>query len=151
MRYWAALIVSCSVAAIGWNVASRAQSPEAAGAVSVLPDSAAPKPRNLKVLPISTSAADVIQLMVRYGQELGVQCVFCHAENPQTQQVDFASDEDPRKQTARIMIGMLSDINIKYLAQVGDRRYAVPISCGNCHQGQTYPPAFQPKSAPSER
>jgi len=83
-------------------------------------------------------------LMNRYGQELGVQCTFCHATNPQTQQVDFASDENPAKQTARIMIGMLRDINDKYLAQVSDRRYAVPITCGNCHQGQTYPPAFEP-------
>ena len=146
--HWAALIVGCSVMGIVWNVASRAQSPAAAGSVSILSDRAQPRARNLKVLPSSMSDADVIQLMVRYGQELGVQCGFCHAESPQTQQVDFISDENPRKQTARIMIGMLSDINNKYLAQVGDRRYAVPISCGNCHQGQTYPPPFQPKSAP---
>jgi len=104
--------------------------------------------RNLKVLPISLSDADVVLLMVRYGQELGVQCSFCHAENPQTQQLDLRSDENPRKQIARIMIGMVSDINNKYLAQVGDRRYAVPISCGNCHQGQTFPPPFQLPSTP---
>lgn len=46
------------------------------------------------------------------------------------------------------MIGMLSDINNKYLPQVGDRRYAEPISCGNCHQGQTSPPAFEARSSP---
>jgi len=99
--------------------------------------------RNLQVLPTGLSDTDVLLLMVRYGQELGVQCSFCHAENPQTQQLDLRSDENPRKQIARIMIGMVSDINNKYLAQVGDRRYAVPISCGNCHQGQTFPPPFQ--------
>jgi hypothetical protein len=103
---------------------------------------------NLKVLPPAISDANLILLMVRYGQELGVQCAFCHVENPQTRQVDFSSDENPMKQTARIMIGMLSDINTKYLAQVGDRRYAVPITCGNCHQGQTFPPTFEPKSSP---
>jgi hypothetical protein len=104
--------------------------------------------RNLKVLPANTSDVEVLQLMVRYGQELGVQCSFCHAENPQTQQLDLASEENPRKQTARIMMGMLSDINSKYLAQVSDRRYAVPITCGNCHQGQTFPPPFQARSTP---
>jgi len=108
----------------------------------------AAQPRNLQVLPASLSDAEVVQFMVRYGQELGVQCSFCHAENAQTQQLDLRSDENPRKQIARIMIGMVSDINNKYLAQVGDRRYAVPISCGNCHQGQTFPPPFQLSSSP---
>ena len=147
-RHCAALFVSCFVMGVAWNVASRAQNREAVSSAAVVPDSAQPKPRNLKVLPMSTSDADVIVLMVRYGQELGVQCGFCHAEDSQTQQLDFASDENPRKQTARIMIGMVSDINNKYLAQVGDRRYAVPISCGNCHQGQTYPPPFQANPPP---
>ncbi len=112
-----------------------------------------PGPTNLKVLPKNISQGDIIQLMFRYGQDLNVQCQFCHAENPQTQQVDFASDDNPMKTTARIMIGMLSDINTKYLAQIGDRRYAVPLTCGNCHQGQTYPPPFERRplaQAPSQ-
>jgi hypothetical protein len=148
LRYLAGLIVGGSVIAFLCDVASHAQSPPVPGRPMSLPDSAKPRSRNLTVLPRDISDAEIVQLMVRYGQELGVQCGFCHAEDPQTQQVDLASDENPRKQTARIMIGMVGDINNKYLAQVGDRRYAVPISCGNCHQGQTYPPAFQAKSAP---
>jgi hypothetical protein len=149
LRYVAGLIVGGSMIAFLCDVASHAQSPQVApGKPMSLPDGAKPKARNLKVLPQDTSDAEIVQLMVRYGQELGVQCGFCHAEDPLTQQVDFASDENPRKQTARIMIGMVGDINNKYLAQVGDRRYAVPISCGNCHQGQTYPPAFQAQPAP---
>jgi hypothetical protein len=107
-----------------------------------------PAANTLQVLPKDLPPAEVIQLMARYGQELGVSCVFCHAQNAQTQQVDFVSEENPMKQVARIMIGMVRDINDKYLAQVGDRRYAVPISCGNCHQGQTYPPAFEPATRP---
>jgi len=44
------------------------------------------------------------------------------------------------------MISMLTDINDKYLAQLGgDRRYAVPVTCGSCHQGQSNPPAFEGK------
>jgi hypothetical protein len=97
---------------------------------------------HLQVLPQNLSRADLITLMGHYDQDLGVSCAFCHAQNAQTQQLDYASDENPMKQVARIMIGMVRDINDKYLSQIGDRRYAVPVSCGNCHQGQTYPPAF---------
>jgi Photosynthetic reaction centre cytochrome C subunit len=103
---------------------------------------------NLQVLPKETAYADLVVLMTRYSGELGVQCVFCHTQNPRTQQIDFASDESPAKLTARIMIGMVRDINDKYLAQVSDRRYAVPIRCGNCHQGQTFPPAFELRTPP---
>jgi len=103
---------------------------------------------NLQVLPKETSQAEVMELMARYTQELGVACTFCHAQNAQTQAFDFASDENPMKQVARIMISMVHDINYKYLSQVSDRRYAKPISCGNCHQGQTYPPEFDPARHP---
>lgn len=104
------------------------------------------KPVNLQVLPKDISNAKLGKLMKRFEQELGVKCSHCHAENPQTQKFDFPSDEVPAKQTARIMISMLNDINDKYLAQLGgDRRYAVPVTCGSCHQGQSNPPAFEAK------
>ena len=99
--------------------------------------------RNLKVLPKDIPDGELAGLMVRYSRELNVQCQFCHTEGPQG--IDFASDESPAKLTARVMIGMLNDINTKYLAQVSDRRYAVPLTCGNCHQGQTTPPVYEPK------
>jgi Photosynthetic reaction centre cytochrome C subunit len=145
MRNIGAFAAGCALFCAVLTHASRTQGRDAAGHSSSSQSSGGLRPTNLQVLPKDTSEADAVLLMVRYGQELGVQCAFCHVENPQTQQVDFVSDENPRKQTARIMIGMVSDINSKYLAQVGDRRYAVPISCGNCHQGQTFPPSYQPK------
>jgi hypothetical protein len=104
--------------------------------------------QNLQVLPQNTSYVDLMSLMTRYSQELGVQCVFCHTQNPSTEQIDFAADDSPAKLTARVMIGMVRDINGKYLAQVSDRRYAVPITCGNCHQGQTFPPPYEAKGQP---
>jgi hypothetical protein len=134
VRGTAALMMSCALFGIAMSVVSKGQSPEAPPDLNFAAGSAQPKTGNLKtnltVLPKNMSEADIIQLMARYTQ------------------VDFASDENPRKQTARIMMGMLSDINNKYLPQVGDRRYAAPISCGNCHQGQTYPPVFEPRSQP---
>jgi hypothetical protein len=97
---------------------------------------------NLKVLSRDTSAAELKRVMDGYGTQLGVSCGYCHVENPQTQQLDYASDDNPAKQTARLMITMLNDINGKYLAQLGEDRYAVRVTCGNCHQGHADPPAF---------
>lgn len=111
-------------------------------AVSAATDPAA-QPRNLKVLPGDIAQAELLKLMARYSRELGVQCVFCHAETPEG--VDFVSDQSPAKLTARVMIHMLDDINTKYLAQVSDQRYATALTCGNCHQGQTTPPVYEAK------
>jgi hypothetical protein len=113
--------------------------------VAIAMDSHEPrsKPVNLQVLPKDMSAASVGKLMKRFEQDLGVKCSHCHVEDPHTLKVDYVSDENPRKQTARVMISMLADINDKYLAQLGaDRRYAVPVTCGSCHQGQSSPPEF---------
>jgi len=101
------------------------------------------QPTNLTVLPKNIPAAQLKALMKRYGEELGVQCGHCHVEDPESHHVDYASDDNPKKQTARLMITMLSDINTKYLSQLGDPRYAAHVTCGNCHQGQTDPPAFE--------
>ena len=113
------------------------------------PHEAPSGPRNLRVLPKDSSAADIKILMDRYGQELGVKCEYCHTQDPQTQKLDYVSDDNPAKQTARVMIAMLDEINTKYLAQLDDQKYAVPVSCGNCHQGQADPPTFDPGSRAS--
>ncbi len=127
--------------AVGTAVYAFSQSPIAKTTQTV----SHPRPTNLKVLPKDLSGDEVDKLMHRYKQELGAPCGYCHVENAETKQIDFASDENPIKQTARMMIGMTSDINAKYLAQLGDRRYAEPLTCGNCHQGQIDPPTFEPK------
>ena len=100
---------------------------------------------NLQVLPGELSRVEVRALMKQYERELGVSCNYCHVEDRDSGFIDYASDDNPRKHTARIMIAMLNDINSKHLAQLGgDRRYAVPVTCGNCHQGQANPPAYLP-------
>jgi hypothetical protein len=99
---------------------------------------------NLLVLPAQSSRASVRSLMKQYERELGVSCSYCHVEDRDAGVLDYASDENPRKHTARIMIAMLNDINEKHLAQLGaDRRYAQPVTCGSCHQGSASPPAFE--------
>ena len=104
------------------------------------------KPSNLQVLSGDLTSVALGRLMKRYEQDLGVSCSYCHVENRDSGKLDYASDENPRKQTARLMIGMLGDINDKYLGQLGsDSRYASPVTCGSCHQGRSTPPAFEPR------
>lgn len=98
---------------------------------------------NLRVLPAGTQPRHVGSLMKAYGKDLGVKCSYCHVENRDTGKVDYVSDENPKKEIARVMIGMLADINDRHLSQLGDRRYAVPVTCGSCHRGQANPPAFE--------
>jgi hypothetical protein len=111
-------------------------------------DEAAPPaapPATLQVLPAHTSRAGVRSLMKQYERALGVSCNYCHVEDRDSGVIDYASDENPRKHTARLMIAMLQDINERHLVQLGgDRRYAQPVTCGSCHQGRATPQAFEP-------
>ncbi len=101
------------------------------------------KPVNIKVLPKDISATEIRKVMKRYETELGVECDHCHVEDPNTRKFDYASDDNPAKSSARLMIAMLKDINEKYLPQLGaDSRYAAPVTCGSCHQGQSSPPTY---------
>ncbi|HEY3990228.1 MAG TPA: c-type cytochrome [Acidobacteriaceae bacterium] len=138
-----------------------AEAPHAtAAAPTAAPHGPLPKPVNLKVLPKDTSPEDVIKIMRRFTQQLGVHCGFCHAENATTKHPDFASDEKPEKNTARTMMLMTQEINAKYLAQIHDPDAAPAqktVSCGTCHRGQSMPAVFvakeragteQPSAAP---
>jgi hypothetical protein len=118
----------------------------ASGAPTQEPTREPAKPGNLRVLPRDSTSADLKILMDRYDEELGVTCDYCHAQDSRTQKLDYASDDNPAKQTARVMIAMLNDINSKYLAQLDDQKYVSAVSCGNCHRGQTDPPEFEPRS-----
>jgi hypothetical protein len=104
------------------------------------------RPTNVQVLPQDLSRAGVRKVMEQFERELGVTCGYCHVEDRDSGAIDYASDDNPAKQTARVMISMLDDINEKYLAQLStDRRYAVPVTCGSCHQGHSSPLAFEPR------
>jgi hypothetical protein len=62
---------------------------------------------------------------------LGVQCDTCHVRG------DFASDEKPEKETARMMIAMTREINAKF---TDGKQH---VTCFTCHRG-----AEHPKTAP---
>ena len=104
-----------------------------------------PNPTNIKVLPKDITGDQVIKLMHQYEGDLGVECEFCHARNPETRRNDFPSDTNPVKEKARVMIKMTADLNTKYLAQLSDRMSTDPITCGTCHRGSAQPEVFVPK------
>jgi Photosynthetic reaction centre cytochrome C subunit len=106
-----------------------------------------PKPVNLKVLSKDLSREDLIKIMRGYAGALGVECKFCHATNPQTHKLDFASDARDDKTIARTMIAMTRTINDQYMSQVHDPD-AMPedkhVTCGTCHRGHSMPEHFVP-------
>lgn len=103
------------------------------------------RPKNLQALPRDIAPVALGRLMKRYERDLGVRCGYCHVENHDTGKIDFVSDENAMKQKARVMIGMLDSINNDFMAQLGgDSRYAVPVSCGSCHQGRANPQPWEP-------
>jgi len=149
-RYLRASILICT--AIGLTQSANTQTAEKPGAsLPVQPQAAGTqpgmnsKPVNIKALPKDISGENIRAFMHDYTKAIGAPCGYCHEENAQAKGLVFASDANPMKQTARLMIRMTSEINSKYLAELGDRRYAEPLTCGNCHQGHTSPPSFEPK------
>jgi hypothetical protein len=102
------------------------------------------KPVNLRVLPSGIPPRKLGQIMKSWERDLGVRCAHCHVEDRDTGKVDYVSDENPLKEVSRVMIAMLQAINDEYLGSLGgDRRYAVPVTCGSCHQGRASPPSFE--------
>jgi hypothetical protein len=108
-----------------------------------------PQPSNLKVLPKDTTGPQVISIMRNFTGDLGVECTYCHARNSATGHPDFASDANPMKDRARVMMKMTSSINTEYLTQLADPKPGNPVTCGTCHRGMSEPEVFVP--APHER
>ena len=92
-------------------------------------------PKNLKVLPPD----GLIQVMRGYQTALGVRCDHCHAGR------DFASDDNPKKNIARMMIGMVHDINAKFPGDAKER-----VTCYTCHRGAVTPLTAPPAAAPGQ-
>jgi tetratricopeptide (TPR) repeat protein len=98
--------------------------------------------QNLKVLPKDFPPENLRAVMTGFTRALGVRCSHCHVgqEGRPLSEYDFASDENPRKQTARVMLEMLGTINDDYLKKIeptGPRR--VNMWCHTCHRGQPRP------------
>jgi len=95
-------------------------------------------PKNLKVL---KPDVNIRQVMMGFTVGLGVKCDYCHIVAPA---LDFASDENPKKEIARRMIKMAEDAN----ATFGDSKEHV--TCYTCHRGETLPKTAPPPAAPAQ-
>ncbi len=84
-------------------------------------------PKNLKVFPAGTDRAQVVQTMRAFTAGLGVQCTYCHVQG------DFASDENPKKDVARMMMKMVGQINMNF----PDGK--MHVTCYTCHRGAEMP------------
>lgn len=104
------------------------------------------KPTNLKVLDTTMTHEQVVAVMRTFTEALGVGCDHCHAApKPGTREIDFASDNNKIKLTARDMMRMTAQINSKYLADlpaVSDST-KVTVQCVTCHHGQPQPVLLQ--------
>jgi tetratricopeptide (TPR) repeat protein len=132
-------------------------------------------PRNLQVLPKDTAPQDVLALMQQFTRALGVQCTYCHVQNtppPLTAeeaaaqaaaappaagrgrgrgrgqpgpQMDYAADDKRQKQTARLMLTLLNDLNTRIAAlparstSSGASTGLVRVQCATCHRGVPNP------------
>jgi Photosynthetic reaction centre cytochrome C subunit len=147
MRFRFALVVGATIAIALPLAAQTAASPQAKAHAS---HHTLPKPTNLQVLPKDISNTDLLALMRGYTKALGVECEFCHAEDPKTERLNYALDTKPDKTIARTMITMTDEINAKYLSTVDDPD-ATPaektVTCATCHRGSSMPMPFRPAPA----
>ena len=97
---------------------------------------------NLKVLPKDIKKAQLLQHMKEFSKSLGVRCHFCHKgeEGQSLSTYDFASDENPRKNIARLMITMTKKINGEILKDFKEGQFT-QVTCQTCHRGQQVPDA----------
>jgi hypothetical protein len=92
-------------------------------------------PKNLKILKPEDLRSGV---MMQYARALGVNCMHCHVQG------DNASDDKPQKNTARMMIAMVNEINAKF----PDGAAKAKVTCYTCHNGKVTPLTAPPPATP---
>lgn len=104
-----------------------------------------PAPMQLEVLPKTWTREQVDLVMEAFNTSLGVECSFCHAEDPdapppgpgESPALDYASDEKQEKAVSRSMITLTMEINESLEDEI--------VSCYTCHAGKSTP-AFTPSA-----
>jgi tetratricopeptide (TPR) repeat protein len=99
------------------------------------------KAANLQYFPKDFSSSRLRSTMAQFSGLLGVRCSYCHKgeEGKPLSTYDFASDENPNKDRARVMLRMVDDINadLKKIQPSGDQR--ITVWCHTCHRGRPRP------------
>jgi hypothetical protein len=82
--------------------------------------------KNLKIL---AADGDLMNAMGGFNEALGVQCVYCHVAG------DFAADDNPTKETARKMIGMVRQLEPSFASTGGLFPCSYhEVDCVTCHR-----------------
>jgi hypothetical protein len=125
-----------------------AQAPEA-GRGGGQRGAAPPEPHNLKVLPATTTTAQILPIMRNFSAALGTNCGYCHVwTGPGLPTNDYASDEKPTKQVARVMMQMAGEINQKLAANIKKPADQITrVQCMTCHRGEAIPKLPPPAPA----
>lgn len=104
---------------------------------------------NLRVLPADFPPQRLRAVMVGFTRALGVRCTHCHVgeEGQPLSSYDFPSDDNPRKETARLMLRMLGVINdsLATIQPSGSQR--VNMWCHTCHRGRPRPMTLEEELA----
>src|SRR4051812_22638890 len=111
---------------------------------------APPEPHNLKVLPASTTTAAILPIMRNFAAALGTNCGYCHVwTGPGLPTNDYASDEKPAKEVARVMMRMVGTINENLAANIKKPADQLTrVQCMTCHRGAAIP-TLPPPAAPA--
>jgi hypothetical protein len=144
-RRFAAALLSLSALALLQATAPLAQAPgtppggQTSGGPPVA--TAPEEPKNLKVLPKTMTRREVIGVMRSISLALGVRCTECHVSkvpgSERFEDLDFAKDEKPDKETARAMMKMVASIN-EQIGKMGLKE-PVEVRCVTCHHGVKKP------------
>jgi hypothetical protein len=97
--------------------------------------------KNIKVLPKELPADQVIPIMHKINDSLGVKCDFCHVvtTDAQGRHVGWEKDDKPEKGMARKMIVMTGELRNKSF--IKDK-----VTCFMCHHGHAKPEADAPEA-----
>ena len=99
---------------------------------------------NLKYFSKDLPRDSLLAIMRGFTYALGVNCAFCHVEEPPAQpggrpRLRPPLDDKLEKQTARFMLAMVDTLNSVTLAKVPKRHEEVKITCVTCHRGSPLP------------
>lgn len=129
--------------------ASAAQAPSAPASPSRAPYQWPETLQNGRVLPATIGAAGLRATMQAFTAALGVRCSYCHVggDDVPLSEMDFVSDDNPKKGLARSMMTMTWQINNQMLASIDGLNQA-RVSCYSCHRGTVSPALRPPPPAP---
>jgi Photosynthetic reaction centre cytochrome C subunit len=112
------------------------------GIAATSPPREKPDWKNVKVIPKNTDEEQMERIMYKYTKQLSVTCIYCHPPTKPDvfpKDVDFASEENPKKLITRDMMRMTDKLNKKYFGYKNDYSMnsftEAVITCNTCHRG----------------